>query len=370
LELPSGLYIGGLMGLQAQVRANTIQIGWGLFRGLGAVLVLWLVSPTVYAFASWQLLSNVIYCLVARMALWRVLRSFPGQAHPRFEWRVFHTTWRFAAGMLGMSVISTLLTQTDKLLVSKMLPLQMLGYYTLAGAVGSVPATLAGPIATAVFPRLTALVASESSDGLTSLYHRTCQLVAIAVVPAGLTVALFARECIFAWTGSALLAERAALVASLLVGGQIIQALLVVPYYLALAHGYVRLNLQIGIASVVLILPLLIGLVVKYGIVGAGLSWLVMNLCTVPSYMYLLHRRILPGEFRRWLLRDVLRPLCGAFPAVLLARLFAPMPTSRMLAIALIALVWGVSAGSAVLLNWEVVSFWPKKRNNPIYSAP
>ena len=47
LQLPSGLYIGGLMGLQRQVRANSIQIAWGVFRGLGAVLVLWLFSPTL-----------------------------------------------------------------------------------------------------------------------------------------------------------------------------------------------------------------------------------------------------------------------------------------------------------------------------------
>ena len=41
----------------------------------------------------------------------------------------------------------------------------MLGYYTLAGALASAPLILASPIALAVFPRLTALVASRTGRG-------------------------------------------------------------------------------------------------------------------------------------------------------------------------------------------------------------
>jgi O-antigen/teichoic acid export membrane protein len=346
-QLPSGLYIGGLMGLQRQVRANSVQTAWGVFRGLGAVLVLWLFSPTIFAFALWQMISNAIYCLVARLSLWRALPSSPGQSQPHFRWQVFRNTWRYAAGMAGMAVVSTLLTQTDKLAVSKMLSLEMLGYYTLAGTLASVPLMLASPIASAVFPRLTGLVASEDSNGLTRLYHRTCALVAVATIPAGMTVALFAGDLIRVWTGSAIIAQRAGLVASLLLGGQLLQAIQVVPCYLALAHGDVTLNLQINIASVLLITPLLLFLIIKYGIVGAGFSWLIMNLCTLPPYIYFLHRRFLPGELQKWVLRDVLRPLLAALPIILLARLFFPVPSSRLLILGLIGLMWSMSAVAA-----------------------
>jgi O-antigen/teichoic acid export membrane protein len=346
-QLPSGLYIGGLMGLQRQVRANSIQIGWGVFRGLGAVLVLWLCSPTIFAFALWQLISTALYCFIARLGLWRALPCSLGNPGPHFEWRVFRDTWHYAAGMAGMAVVSTLLTQTDKLAVSKMLSLEMLGYYTLAGSVASVPLMLAGPIATAVFPRLTGLVASDDCKGLTLLYHRTSELVAVAVIPAGLTVAIFGGNLIFAWTGSAIIAQRAAPVASLLLGGQLMQSVTIVPYYVALAHGNVRLILQICIVSVVLITPLLVLLILKYGIVGAGFSWLLMNLCTVPPYMYFLHRRFLPGELQKWVLRDVLRPLLAALPIIMLARCFLPAPSSRLLTFGLIGLVWSASAAAA-----------------------
>ena len=138
------------MGLQKQVLTNALQIAWGVFRGVGAVLVLWLFSPTIFAFALWQLISNAIYCFFARLSLWRALSISPAQSQPQFKWQVFRNTWRYAAGMAGMAVVSTLLTQTDKLVVSKMLSLEMLGYYTLAGSLATVPLMLASPIASVI----------------------------------------------------------------------------------------------------------------------------------------------------------------------------------------------------------------------------
>ena len=347
LQLPSGLFIGGLMGLQRQVRANAISIATGVFRGLGAVLVLWLVSPTIFAFALWQLISNILYCSAARLGLWRALPFRPDHSQPRFRWQVFRNTWRYAAGMAGMAVVTALVTQADKLAVSKMLSLEMLGYYTLACALASAPLVLAGPIALAVFPRLTALVASGDSNGLTRLYHRTSALVAVASIPTGMTLALFAGDFIRAWTGSTLAAEHAGKAASFLLGGQLLLASQAVPSYVALAHGYVMLNLQINFASVLVLTALLPFLIMKYGLVGAGSSWLIMALCTMPPFMYLLHRRFLPGELRQWALHDMFRPLLAALPIVLLARLFLPVPSSRLLALGLIGLVWIVSAAAA-----------------------
>jgi O-antigen/teichoic acid export membrane protein len=358
LQLPSDLYIGGLMGLQRQIQANSIQIAWGAFRGFGAVLILWLVSPTIFAFAWWQLLSNGIYCLAAGLGLWGAVTGKSGDARPHFSWRAFRNTRRYAAGMMGLAVVSILLTQTDKLAVSKLLSLDMLGYYTLATVLATVPLALASHIASAVYPCLTGLVATGDSEGLIRLYHRGCEFVAVAVIPAGLTVALFAGGCIFAWTGSSLIAQRAATPASLLLGGQLMQALTVIPFYLALAHGNVKLNLLMGIASVVLITPLLLVLIMKYGIVGAGWSWLATNLCTLPPYMWLLHRRFMPGELRRWALHDVLRPSLASFPIILLARLLFPIPSSRLFILGFVGLVWSASAAAAALTMPELRSVW------------
>lgn len=353
-QLPSGLYIGGLMGLQQQVRANSLQIAWSAYRGFGTLLVLWLFSPTILSFAVCQVVANAIYCMSARHALWRALSAGSAGVAGFFRWQVFHGTWRYASGMAGMALLSILLTQVDKLTVSKVLSLEMLGFYTLAGSLASVPLMLASPIAAAIFPRFTELVVSAEREQLLALYHRTCELVAVAIVPGGLAVALFSHDVIHLWTGSSSTADAAALAASLLLGGQLLQALTVVPYYLALAHGNIRLNLQIGVGSVVLVTPMMIYLVTHHGLAGAGLSWLIMNLCTLPPYMYFLHRNFLPGQLGRWLWRSLTLPVLACVPCLALGYYYIATVDGRWLRLLLIAVTTLLAIGCSALAAREI----------------
>ncbi len=159
-------------------------------------------------------------------------------------------------------------------------------------------------------------------------------------MPVAFTLMFFSDNLIFVWTGSTMAAQKSGLAASLLIGGQLMQTITVIPYYLALAHGDVKLNIKIGIASIVLITPLLILLTNKFGIEGAGMSWLVMNICTLPPYMYFLHRRFLPGEFKRWCLHDIGKPLLVALACVLIGYWFVPHTGSKFLTLIFIGLVW------------------------------
>src|SRR5258708_25750825 len=53
LQWPYALYYGGLIGLQRQVLLNGIVITLATIRALGAVFILWNVSPTIQAFFFW-----------------------------------------------------------------------------------------------------------------------------------------------------------------------------------------------------------------------------------------------------------------------------------------------------------------------------
>ena len=353
-QLPAGLYIGGLMGLQRQVEANRLQIAWSIYRGLGGILVLWLLSPTIITFAGWQLVSNTLFCFLSRRKLWQTLYDVSTQQVARFKWQVFRDTWRYGAGMATMAVVSILLTQTDKLAVSKMLPLDMMGFYTLAGSLAVVPLMMAGPIAVAVFPRFTALVEEGDRSSLVRLYHRASRLVALSVIPLAITLAFFAGDFIRAWTGLPATAVETEFTASLLIVGQSMQAVTLIPFYLALAHGDVRLNLKIGVVSIILITPLLIYLIARFGIVGAGLSWVIMNVCTLPPYMYFLHRRFISGEFLTWCIFGVALPILTALPFVLICRLFIPYSESRLMTFIIIGSVWLVSSVFSVMISREL----------------
>lgn len=213
-QMPIGLYTGGLMGLEKQVLLNEINVARSTARGGGAVLILWLVSPTVEAFFSWQIVVAAVNVFVLAAFFWRMLPVV--QNKPSFQRRLFLGVWKFAAGMSGITALAVILTQMDKVILSKMLSLKVFGYYMVASTVAMSLTRFTGPVMSAVYPRLTKLFSAEDEAGLSGLYHKSCQLMSILVLPVAVTVCLFSREILFVWTQSPLLSDRTYLIVSIL----------------------------------------------------------------------------------------------------------------------------------------------------------
>lgn len=351
LQLPAGLYIGGLMGLQLQVKANSIQVMWGIVRNVGAIAILLLVEPSIVMFSIWQVVANILYLVISRYALWHALNNGATVSTPRFTLSVFNGTWRYAFGMAGMSVISVLLTQADKLVVSKMLSIEMLGYYTFATTLALIPLMVAGPIALAAFPRFTVLVELGVGANIVKFYGQISELVSLLIIPSAIAIYTFGQELIFIWTGSHDVATQAGTVVKLLVLGQLLQAITVVPYYLALAYGNVRMNLMVGLVSIILFIPLLIWGVSQYGVWGAGGAWLVLNMLTIPIYIVLLHRRFSWVELRQWLLKTIFFPASIVLSVFGMGNMLMPNLDSRVLLLVYITLIWGIASLASVLLS-------------------
>lgn len=340
VQLPAGLYFGGLLGLERQVRANALQIGWGTLRYGGCALALWLIAPTLRVFFISLTIANIIYVVAARTAYWRALGSGAGS---RFRPELVRSRWRYSTGMAAMALLSTLLSQLDKLIVSKLLPLDAFAHYSLASALGQAPVIAAGSIAGAAFPRLTALAAAGPSQRLREFYHAGCQLVTVAAVPLGLTLAAFAPEVLGFWTRSPETVATAGTAARLLLLGSTALALQLIPYHLALAFGWVGLNLRLAMISLLVMAPGLWWLVSHLGLSGAGWAWLALNVATTPVLIVLLHRRVLPGATGRWLVADFGRPALAALAVVVAARWVFPRADSLNRSI-LLGVVTGVAS--------------------------
>jgi O-antigen/teichoic acid export membrane protein len=317
-QWPIGFYSGGLMGLQRQVLLNVINILMATFRGVGAVFILWLVSPTVEAFFSWQIVVSVVHVGLIVFFLWH---SLPGASEaPRFRRRLLLNIWRFAAGMTGITVLVTILTQLDKIILSRMLSLKMFGYYALASVVAMNLGRFVIPVFSATYPRLTNLVALGDMEEITKLYHKSAQLVSVLVLPAALVIALFSKEILLLWTQSPETAGHTYLLVSILVMGTAVNGLMNIPYALQLAFGWTRLAFLGNVVSVLLLVPLMIVLTKWYGAVGAASVWVILNVGYMFISLPIMHRRLLPGENWRWFFEDVGRPLFASAAAALIGR--------------------------------------------------
>ena len=344
---PIGFYSGGLMGLQRQVLLNVINIVVATFRGVGAILILWLIAPTVEAFFSWQLVVSIVH---VSLIVFFLRRSLPHAAEsPRFRLRLLKSVWRFAAGMTGIGVASTLLMQLDKVILSRMLSLDAFGYYTLASVMATTLYRLVSPVYAATYPRLTNLVQMHSDEELARLYHKSAQLVSMLVLPVALVIALFSKDILLLWTRNAVTAEQTHLLVTLLVTGTAIHCMMFIPYALQLAYGWTRLALCINVVSVVLLVPLMIVLATWYGAVGAASVWIILNVGYIVFGIHIMHQRLLHNEKRRWYFEDVGRPLLAAVVVGAIGRYVINPDWSFFLLLVSLGVVSGTTLLASVL---------------------
>ena len=318
-QMPIGFYTGGLIGLEKQVLLNIINVCMSTLRGAGAVLVLWFVSPTVQYFLLWQIVISVINAILLAMYMWRILPH--GDNKAVFQRQLLKGIWRFTAGMSGISILAVILTQLDKVILSKILSLEMFGYYMLASMVAMSLGRLFTPIFFSIYPRFTQLVSIDDQDGLIQLYHKCSQFMSVLVLPVAIVVALFSYEIIFLWTQNQTTAERTHLLVSILICGTALNGIMHLPYALQLAFGWTRLSVLKNIIAVILLVPLIIIMTMCYGATGAAIVWLLLNIGYVLIEIPIMHRRLLPQEKLRWYWQDICVPLISGLLLAGLGRL-------------------------------------------------
>ncbi len=306
-QMPIGFYTGGLMGLQKQVLVNIINVCISTSRGLGAVLILWLVSPTIQAFLLWQIVISIINAFILALFLWRSLPHSEKRAV--FQKQLFKSIWRFTVGMSGISVLSVLLTQLDKVILSKILSLEMFGYYMLASVVAMSLARLFTPVFFSIYPRLTQLVSINDQVELKRFYHKSCQFISVLILPVAIVVALFSYEIILLWTQNSATAEKTHLIVSIMICGTALNGLLNPPYALQLSFGWTKLSFYKNIVAVILIVPLIIVLTLHYSAIGAAFAWLILNIGYVIFEIPIMHGKILRKEMWHWYWNDVFIPI-------------------------------------------------------------
>ncbi len=343
LRWPLTLYTGGLYGLQRQFLLNVLLLGFTLLQTLGAVGVLILISPTVEAFFIWQAAVSTAQVLVTRWMFWRCLP--PGSA--RFSLPAIRHTWKFAAGMTAISVLSTALTQLDKFVLSRLVDLKAFGYYVLASTAAAVLYKLSFPIFNAFLPKMTQLHSLGDEEGLCRTYRLGCQLLALVIMPSTLILAMYAEPVLAIWTGNPDLVRNASLIFALLVIGNGLNSLMVMPYALQLAHGWTRLSIIQSSLSVLIFVPLIYGGIHLLGAVGAATAWLVLNIVCLLGGLWAMHRRLLPSEQARWYRDSLFMPLFGGALALVVAQIFPvpgsgwdawPLPLAGLLAVLAVAI--------------------------------
>lgn len=353
-QWPVSFYQGGLMGLHKQVLFNVLRIIAVTVSNGGAVLVLWLVSPTIQAFFLWLVAVNAVQVVLLTSFLWKGLP--PATRAPQFDVGLVRNIRRFAAGMGGITLTGLALTQIDKVVVSRLLSLKIFGYYTLAWAAASGLTIVSAVIFNVIFPRMTAQVAAGDEKGLRQTYHTGSQLMAVLVLPLAAVFSLFPFDVMHLWTRNTETAVFAGPILGILVIGSALNALLFMPYALQLAFGRTQLSLIAGLLSIAIVFPVIIPMTNYFGPVGAATVWAVLNIMNMIIVVPIMHLRLLPHETWRYF-KDIGLPFVTTIGTVALGRLVLPNLTSPPATIAALSGVWLCAFVVAVLAAPQIRSW-------------
>nr|WP_063573926.1 oligosaccharide flippase family protein [Luteibacter rhizovicinus] len=309
LRILENVYRSALIGLQRQVVLNAILAVSGTLRNGGAFVVVAWIAPDVRAFFLWQLATGAATVVAFGVAVYLGLSE---NVRPqRFSFAPLRATWRFAAGTMVVASLSIVLGNLDKILLTRLLPLDAFGYYALAVVVAQAPLGLITPVAQAFYPRFTQLHASHD-ERLAVLYHTASQGVSVLIGTATAFLVLLGRPVLQLWLHDPVTVDRVVGLVAVLATGSMLNGIMTLPYFLQLAAGWTRLTIRVNLVAVCLVVPALALLVPVYGGMAAAWIWLCLNAGYVLVAVPLMHRRLLRGELGHWYLNDVLPPVLAA----------------------------------------------------------
>ena len=314
LRFVENIYRSTVVGLQQQVLLNLINAIMATLRGVGAVVILVWFSATIQAFFIWQGFISITTVVVLVIATYQAIPEKQLCGH--FSFLALSNVGRFAGGMMGITFLSLLLTQIDKILLAKLLPLSEYGYYALAFAVAAILYQFIGPITQAFYPRLCELQAKGETEQFYEAYHKGAQLVTVVAGSAALVGILFADTLLRLWTQDEALVDRTATLLSVLMLGNLLNGLMWIPYQAQLAYGWTSYTFWVNVVSVFIIVPAVWWFTPVYGAVGAAWIWVALNAGYVFIGIHFMYRRILITEKWYWYWFDIFIPLSAGLATV------------------------------------------------------
>jgi O-antigen/teichoic acid export membrane protein len=334
------------------------QFAWlGAFNAFIATLRAFAVLP---ALAFWGGTPRVFFwvqlAISAIELAWLACRAYrslpPASRGPGLSLAPLRGVARFSATVAFTSGLTVSLTQADRLILSGLLSLQDYAYFNLAAQIAGAVLMAATPLAGAILPRLTTLVAGNSDDAVKRIYALGTGLMSAATLPLALTLALYGHLALWAWTGREDVADAGADVLALYAVGNAVFVHLFLPYALQFAHGMLRLHVIGNALLVATLIPMQVLLTLKVGAVGAGASWLTMNLLYAILWVPVAMRVVDPETHRNWL-PDTLRVAVACLATTAIAYPLSDIAQAggRLTATAFVAGIFAMSTAAAVMAS-------------------
>lgn len=315
-----GLYRGIISGSEALVWLSGMNSFIATLRFVLVIPVMYCFGYTILVFFCYQALVALLELVIfVRKSILLLPELKPGDS---IGWsiRPVRPVLGFALTVAGTATLWIAATQLDKLILSTLLPLADYGVFMLVVSVASGVLVFAGPVSSALMPRLSILFAQQQQHELVRIYRDSTEFVVAVVGAVTLSLMLCAEPLLFAWTGDAEMAAQAATTLAWYSLGNGLLTLAGFPYYLQYAAGKLRLHVIGHLLLFVTLLPAMFFAVQLYGMAGASYVWAGINFCYLVFWAAVIHHHFALFNHWNWLWKNIIKLL---LPAVIIAWLIS-----------------------------------------------
>jgi len=353
LQFIETLYSSCLIGLQLHIRVNICLIFTSSLRAIGAVIVLGNISATINAFFFWQLAASVISTFIFFITLNKSLPKNPSKAV--MDISLVKDLKNYILGLMGITFVSLLLTQIDKLIIINNLDISSVAIYSLASSAAAVIFVLVTPITTTYFPIFVAKLKERKRHDLVSEFHRGSQLISVLVIPACLSLSFFGEILAGIWLQNLELSEKVGPLLSLLSIGILVNICYWIPMQLQLAYGWTKLSLYTNLTLSLISIPLYIYAIENDGLIAVAFVSIFIHSLAGLIVFYFMFKKIIRKERWRWFLKDNLFFIAlSAFLMFFMDYLFIG-ETATLFNLSKIFLTYII----IVIINFRLSMFWP-----------
>jgi len=283
IAFPRSLYSSLFRGLQRMEFNNIIDVGTTALQQLGVIMILAFggkLLPVAYWLSASFGLGMLCYVLCAH-------RFFPWWTFvPCFFTGVVRRNLRYSSNMMSISFLAMVQMQADKVIMSKLLPIGLLGYYGFAYSAVSRATLLTSAIAQAAFPSFSSLFRTRGRDCMMPQYRKLQDLVCFGSVPLFAAIP-FAAIPVFGFVFDPYVAKMLLLPITFLAIGFYMNGTLNVPYVFSLAVGRPDISVRSNFYALFIVLPVTGILIYYFGLAGASFSWVFYH---VFGYSYAVPR--------------------------------------------------------------------------------
>lgn len=268
IALPKSFYVSLIRGIQRMEFNNAIDVTTTALQHFGTIFILAKggnLFLVVCWFAGCYVLRVFTYIIVTSH-FFSLISMVPG-----YSYSVVKKNAHFASRMIFISITGAIYSQADKLIISKLMSIGIVGYYSFAYSIASKSRLLTGSISQAAYPSLSALHRAEDREGLISQYHKLQDFLSFGLFPI-LAFIPFAFLPLMSYVFNEETAQLLLLPTTLLCIGFFINGTLTIPYIFSLSVGKPGIAARQHLYDFFITLPASVLLIYYFGLIGAGLS--------------------------------------------------------------------------------------------------